>query len=370
MRWGRTASVAVLATFLAAEAASAAELRLTARAAMIMDAATGAVVWEQNANEPFPPASTTKVMTAILALESGRMDETLQVSSNAAATAPSKINLRPGQRMQLRSLLYALLLNSANDAATVIAEGLAGSEEAFAARMNARAQELGARTAHFVNPHGLTAPGHEASARDLAVIFRHGLQMPTFREMLSTARIRVSLEAPRVQYVALHSHNRLLTGAPYPVIGKTGYTRLARRCFVGAARRGNTEIIIALLGATDLWGDARRLVAYGLSLGEERPQVVMAGVMPIPRVVPRTVSEGDDEAAVEPANLRYAVQLGPYGSRRAVLATRGALARRGYSTSVAGRRLRVGPFESRATARRTAQRLRASGYNPSLIAIR
>jgi hypothetical protein len=188
--------------------------------------------------------------------------------------------------------------------------------------------------------------------------------------MLSTARIRVSLEAPRVQWVALHSHNRLLTGAPYPVIGKTGYTRLARRCFVGAARRGDTEIIIALLGATDLWGDARRLVAYGLSLGEERPQVVMAGVMPIPRVVPPTVSEGDDEAAVEPANLRYAVQLGPYRSRRAVLATRGALARRGYSASVAGRRLRVGPFESRATARRTAQRLRANGYNPTLIAVK
>jgi D-alanyl-D-alanine carboxypeptidase (penicillin-binding protein 5/6) len=370
MRWGRTASVALLATLLAAAAASAAELRLTARAALIMDAATGAVIWEHNANDPMPPASTTKVMTAIVALESGRIEDSFRVSSYAAATAPSKINLRPGQRMRLRSLLYALLLNSANDAATVIAEGLAGSEAAFADRMNARAEELGAKTVRFKNAHGLTAPGHEASAKDLAVLFRHGLKLPAFRDMLSTARIRVSLEAPRTQWVALKSHNRLLTGGRYPVIGKTGYTRLARRCFVGAARSGDTEVIIALLGATDLWGDARRLVAYGLSLGDERPQVVMAGVMPLPKVVPDTVSEGDDEVAVQPANLRYAVQLGPYRTRRAALATRGALARRGYSASLSGRRLRVGPFESRATARRTAQRLRASGYTPTLIAIR
>lgn len=370
MRWGRTASVAVVATLLAAAAASAGELRLTARAAIIMDASTGTVIWEHNANDPLPPASTTKVMTAILALESGRLDETLRVSTRAAATAPSRINLRPGQRMQLRSLLFALLLNSANDAATVIAEGLAGSEEAFAARMSARARELGAPSARFRNPHGLTAAGHEASARDLAVIFRHGLRVPAFRDMLSTARIRVSLEAPKMRWVALRSHNRLLSGGPYPVIGKTGYTRLARRCFVGSARSGDTEIIIALLGATDLWGDARRLVAYGLSLGDERPQVVMAGVLPIPRVIPHTVAEGDDEVAVEPANLRYAVQLGPYRSRGAALANRRVLARRGYSATVSGRRLRVGPFESRATARRTAQRLRASGYHPNLIAVR
>ena len=113
---------------------------LTARAAIIVDAATGDVIWERNACEPLPPASTTKVMTAILALESGRLDDSFQVSSDAAATAPSKINLRPGQRMRLRDLLYAVLLNSANDAADGRRRGLAGSEDRVRDTMNARAQ--------------------------------------------------------------------------------------------------------------------------------------------------------------------------------------------------------------------------------------
>jgi D-alanyl-D-alanine carboxypeptidase (penicillin-binding protein 5/6) len=370
MRGGGTRSIAVIATLLATGTAAGSELRITARAAVIMDAASGQVIWEHDAARPLPPASTTKVMTAILALESGRLDESFVVSSYAASTAPSKINLRRGQKMQLRSLLYALLLNSANDAAEVIAEGLAGSEAAFAARMNARAQALGARTAHFVNPHGLTARGHQASARDLAVIFRHALGLPSFRDMLSTARMRVPLQAAKVQWVSLRSHNRLLTEGPYRMIGKTGYTRLARRCFVGATRNGDVEIIIALLGATDLWGDARRLMAYAFSLGEERPQVVMAGMPPLPQVLPRTAAEGDDEAALVPAGLRYAVQLGPYRSRRTALATRGKLARRGYSASLLGRALRVGPYASRTSARRVAQRLRASGYHPTLVAVR
>src|SRR5438552_1847060 len=147
--------------------ASAAGPPLTARAAVVMDAATGEVVWERNASDPLPPASTTKVLTAILALESGRLDDSMRVSVNAAETAPSKINLRPGQRMRLKNLLYAVLLNSANDAAEVVAEGLAGSDDAFATRMNARARDVGATTAHFANPHGLTAPGPVASAPDL-----------------------------------------------------------------------------------------------------------------------------------------------------------------------------------------------------------
>src|SRR5438445_398267 len=137
----------------------AAAAYITARAAVIMDAGTGEVVWERNSTDPLPPASTTKVMTAILALESGRLDESFRVSEYAAETPPSGIHLRAGQRMRLKNLLYAVLLNSANDAAEVVAEGLAGSEEVFAARMTARARELGASTAHFANPPGCTAPG-------------------------------------------------------------------------------------------------------------------------------------------------------------------------------------------------------------------
>ena len=374
MRETRTAGV-VFALGLALAApvpGRAAGPYITARAAVIMDAGTGEVVWERNSTDPLPPASTTKVMTAILALESGRLDESFRVSEYAAETAPSGIHLRAGQRMRLRNLLYAVLLNSANDAAEVVAEGLAGSEEVFAARMTARARELGASTAHFANPHGLTAPGHEMSARDLAMIFRHGLDVPLFREILETRSVQVPLEANHIQWVALHSHNRLLTGNAYQVIGKTGYTRPARRCFVGAARHGDRELIIALLGARDLWSDARRLFAYGFG---EAPPVMMArtathrrrGLVRHVATARPLRSEGDDEATADSRIARYAVRLGPYRSQQVALATRVRLAQRGYRVVLAGRTLRIGAFTNVTKAEQVAGQLRQTGYHPVLV---
>jgi len=367
----------VFAAIIPATGAAADGPRLTARAAIIMDATSGEVIWDRNGSQPLPPASTTKIMTAILAIESGRLDETVRVSEHAAETAPSKINLKPGQRLRLRSLLYALLLNSANDAADVIAEGLADSEEEFADRMNAKARQIGATTAHFVNPHGLTAAGHRASARDLALIFRYGLRLPTFREVLGTRSTEVAVEAPSVHWISLHSHNRLLSGYTYPVIGKTGYTRPARRCFVGAASQDDRELIIAILGATDLWGDARRLFGYGFSLGESSPPVVMAGMLPIPTRLQEenATAEGDDEEEVDdihpaPPHGHYAIQFGPYRKRRVALATRAGLARRGYSAVLSGHTLRLGSFSNRVRAERLARRLRSSGYQPLIVAVR
>jgi len=352
--------------------AFAAAPALSARAAIIMDAATGEVLWERNGSTPLPPASTTKVLTAIIALESGRLDESFRVSANAAETAPSKINLRPGQRMRLRNLLYAVLLNSANDAAEVVAEGLAGSDEAFAARMNARAQELGATTAHFANPHGLTASGHVASAHDLAVIFRHGLSIPLFREILETRSVQVPIESTGVQWVSLHSHNRLLSGYTYQVIGKTGYTRPAGRCFVGAATHDGRELIIAVLGARNLWTDAKRVLAFGFGAAPDRQQVVMAGMLSLPSIGQRkhakpVASEGDDDAGSDPRVARYAVRLGPYPSRRAATASRARLARRGYTAVVSGRSLRIGTFSSASRAEHVAARLRQTGYRPVVV---
>ncbi|HZP41509.1 MAG TPA: D-alanyl-D-alanine carboxypeptidase family protein [Candidatus Binatia bacterium] len=359
-------------------AAPAARFTLSARAAIIIDAATGESLFEKNADEPLPPASTTKVMTAILALESGRLDESFRVSEFAAETAPSKINLRPGERVRLKNLLYAVLLNSANDAAEVVAEGLGGSQAGFAEQMNERARALGAPSAHFVNPHGLTAPGHVASARDLAVIFRHGLRLPLFREILETRTIAVPVEAGSVHWVSLRSHNRLLTGYTYPVIGKTGYTRPARRCFVGASEHDNREIVIALLGSTDLWGDAKKLFNRGFGAIADRPTVVMADMVPIPglshRAPAKTVAEGDEdqpsEAARSAATTRFAVQLGPYSSRRAAALARSRLARRGYTAVPAGRSLRIGSFSTENRARRVALRLRLTGYHPKVVTIR
>lgn len=369
-------TLALVLAFAAPGAAGAAGFALSARGAIVVDAATGEAIFEKNADQPLPPASTTKVLTAILALESGRLDESFRVSAFAAETAPSKINLHPGERVRLKSLLYAVLLNSANDAAEVVAEGLGGSQSGFADQMNERARALGARTAHFENPHGLTAPGHVVSARDLAVIFRHGLRLPLFREILETRAIEVPVESAGIHWVSLHSHNRLLTGYTYPVIGKTGYTRPARRCFVGAAVHDNREIVIALLGSSDLWGDAKKLFSRGFGAIADRPTVVMAGMVPIPglshRAPAKTVVEGDDqpsEAARSAATTHFAVQLGPYASRRAAALTRSRLARRGYTAVPAGRALRIGSFSTQNRARRVALRLRLTGYHPTVVAL-
>ncbi|MBI2232091.1 MAG: D-alanyl-D-alanine carboxypeptidase [Deltaproteobacteria bacterium] len=160
---------------------------LTARAAVLMDAATGKILYQKDADLRLPPASTTKVMTAILALESGRkLTETLTVSKTATRVPASKLYLRPGQSLAIEDLLYAIMLSSANDASMVLAEGIGGSVEHFTELMTKRAHELGATNSHFANPHGLTAVDHFSTARDLAVLFRYAMRNPTFREIVQT----------------------------------------------------------------------------------------------------------------------------------------------------------------------------------------
>lgn len=367
--------------------------RLTARAAIVVDAGTGASIWERDADLPLPPASTTKVLTAILALESQRLDDSLRVSANAAATAPSKLGLRPGQRVVVRDLLFALLLKSANDASTVVAEGIGGSEGGFADRMNARARSLGATRSHFENAHGLTAPGHVSTARDLTRIFRHGLRMPLFRDVLETPSAQVPIESARPQMVTVRSHNRLLTNYAYPVIGKTGYTRPAKRCFVGAARSGDREVVIALLGSTDLWGDAKRLIEFALGTPPDQPVVQTARApapaelraAPAERSRPRSkrsgpvarTMEGDAAADETPRQAaksagkgRFTVQLGPYRNKKGVMDARDKLKRRGYTAQVVGQTLRLGTFSNKGRADRVADRLRVSGYRPTIVALR
>lgn len=241
--------------------------KVTARAALVMDADTGAVLWERNGDLPLPPASTTKILTTVLALESGRLDDAFAVSANAQAQAPSKIDLRAGQRVRLMDLVYALMLKSANDAAVVVAEGLGGSVEGFSDEMNRRARELGATQSRFRNPHGLPNGEHVSTARDLAHILRHALDVPGFRGVASTTatEIPVVTTASTPRMISVRSHNRLLTNYPVPVVGKTGYTRAAGRCYAAAASLNGRETIIVLLGSSNLWGDARKLIAYGLT---------------------------------------------------------------------------------------------------------
>ena len=241
---------------------------VTATAAIVMDGQTGEVLWSRAPDLELPPASTTKVMTAILALESDALERHFPASAEACRVVPRKVNLRPGQRLRLEDLVYAILLNSANDAANVIAESLAGSVPAFGDRMTARARQLGALHTRFLNPHGLTEEGHYTTARDLVTIFDHALQVPRFRDIISTKAITVPVENSRLR-ISLHSHNRLLTSYRIPVIGKTGYTVPAKKCFVGAGMADGREILVSVLGSTDLWGDVKRLLEFGF--GDSMP---------------------------------------------------------------------------------------------------
>jgi D-alanyl-D-alanine carboxypeptidase len=242
---------------------------LTARAAVLMDAATGKILYQKEPELRLPPASTTKVVTAILTLESGRsFKETLPVSKEATRVPASKLNLRPGQSVSIEELLYGIMLASANDASMVLAEGIAGSVERFAELMTKKAHDIGATNSHFTNPHGLTAADHYSSAKDLALIFRYAMKNPTFREIVQTKFSSVSTTAvvrkkvvPR--RISVRNHNRLLWNFDGALGGKTGYTHAAQKCFVGAVQRNGVTLIVSILGARDQWGDTKRLLEYG-----------------------------------------------------------------------------------------------------------
>lgn len=242
---------------------------LTARAAVLMDAATGKIIYQKEADLRLAPASTTKIMTAILTLESGRsLLEKFTVSKAATRVPASKLYLRPGQSLTIEELLYGIMLASANDAAVVLAEGVAGSVEQFGELMTKRAHELGATNSHFTNPHGLTATDHYSTAKDLAILFRYAMKNQTFRDIVqtkfssvtSTALVRKKVVPRRI---SVRNHNRLLWNYDGAIGGKTGYTHAALKCFVGAVQRNGTILIVAILGARDQWGDTKRLLEYG-----------------------------------------------------------------------------------------------------------
>ena len=169
--------------------------------------------------------------------------------------------------MSVQDLLYSVLLSSANDASLVLAEGVGGTVDRFAEMMTLKAREIGARNSQFVNPHGLTAPGHYSTARDMALFFNYALKKPEFRKIVETRTSSVSSLAGgknrRVRHVTIRNHNRLLGSFDGAIGGKTGYTHAAQKCFVGGASRNGVTLIVSVLGSRNLWGDTKKLLEYG-----------------------------------------------------------------------------------------------------------
>lgn len=235
---------------------------VTASGAVLWDPADGRVLWGKDEQVGRPPASTTKIMTVLLALEAGTVDDTLTVSAEAVRTGETPgaatLGLQTGQRIAMRSLLAGLVLRSGNDAAVAVAEHVAGSETAFVDQMNRRASELGMTDTQFLNSTGLTDdPGHHASPLDLARLAEEALRNDDFARWSASA----SLTLPGLG--SLVSRNELLGQYPGATGVKTGFTNLAGLCLVASARRDGRRLISVVLGSDASFADSRRILDHG-----------------------------------------------------------------------------------------------------------
>ena len=235
---------------------------ISAQSAVLLDANSGRVLFEKNSKQQLPMASTTKIMTGLLACESGKLDKTVKASPFASGTEGSSLWLKIGEKQTLENLTYGLMLKSGNDAAVAIAEYLGGSIDAFALLMNKRAREIGAKNTNFVNPHGLDADGHYTTAYDLALIAREAMKNKKFREIVSTKTYSIPMEGEKWDR-ALKNHNKLLWRYEGCNGVKTGYTKRCGRCLVSYAKRGDEELICVTLNAPDDWNDHTNLLNYG-----------------------------------------------------------------------------------------------------------
>jgi D-alanyl-D-alanine carboxypeptidase (penicillin-binding protein 5/6) len=233
-----------------------------AAAVVIMDEASGAVLWENNSEAPLAPASLTKIATAVIALQSGGLDRvfTSDVDSKAM-TGQSVMGLVPGDQFTLHDLLYGLMLPSGNDAALVIARGIAGSDAAFVAKMNLLATALGLMETRFVNPHGLSASGHETSAYDLAVLTRYAMSVPGFAELAGA----YSWTARGSRTIGMYNANAFVSRYSGGDGVKVGYTRRAGHTLVASATRSGHRVYAVLLNAPNSQADAAKLLDWAFA---------------------------------------------------------------------------------------------------------
>lgn len=298
--------------------------RVSASSVLVMEWSTGTVLYERNAHTRRHPASLTKIMTALIALERGYLGDVVKVSEAAAYEAGSAMGLVPGARYTLEDLLYGAMLPSGNDACVAIAEHLGGSVENFVKMMNQRALELGAHDTHFCNPHGLTEEGHYSTAYDLAVITRYAMRLPAFRRIVSTPEY----DAWRLDKLLPHSvssTNRLLWSYAGTEGVKTGTTAAAGECLIAAASRDGVRYITVVMDSLDRWEDTTRLLSWAfeqftlvrsgketMNLGScpvvrgMKPQVPAVALMPDGWLVPRS-APGDSPGIELKVMLNQAV---------------------------------------------------------------
>ena len=254
---------------------------IQAKAALLVDAQSGEILFQRNINSPYPPASTIKLMTALLVWERSGLNGTVRVDERDTLVEPSHIPLRPGEVVPVRDLTYSLLVGSDNDSAMALSRHIAGSPERFADLMNVRARALGCVNTSIRNPHGLPVAGQYTTASDLLKIFRAVLAVPQLRQICGLKQLVLTTQ---VGTQRIKNHNRLL--GEYPGMGpaKTGWTVSSRH--TASATRNGRELQLIILSSVDKWSDARRLFDYGFSTTPSRPvqprsQVVLTAAEPV-----------------------------------------------------------------------------------------
>jgi D-alanyl-D-alanine carboxypeptidase (penicillin-binding protein 5/6) len=238
---------------------------ITARSAVLMDFASGRVIWAKNEQERLPPASLTKILTAILILEKGNLEDVVTVGEKPSKVEPSALGLKPGDKITLRDLLTAILVRSANDAAIAAAEHISGSEDEFVSQMNERAKELGALNTHFVNCHGLPAANHYSTALDIAILARYALSNPIFASIVARKKAEIRIWNKEERKLTIESTNKFLSFYPYANGIKTGYTVEAGRCLAASAKKDGWQLIAVILNSKDVWEDAKALFEYAFN---------------------------------------------------------------------------------------------------------
>lgn len=239
-----------------------AQIHLSTNYAIVIDQQTGAILFEQNAHSRQSVASITKIMTAIIAIESGKMDEIATASRRAIHTEGSSIYLEQGEKMMIKDLLYGLMLRSGNDAAVTISEHIGGSVEGFVHLMNEKAQWLGMTNTHFDNPHGLESEHHYSTAYDMALLMRYSMNHEQFLEISESK----DYQAQTRSYPWVNKNKLLTTLYEYCTGGKTGFTRKAGRTLVTSAQKEERHLIAVTLNAPDDWNDHIQMYEWGFQL--------------------------------------------------------------------------------------------------------
>ncbi len=243
---------------------------ISAPAAILIDVDSGRVIYSRNANARRQIASTTKIMTCILALESLPLDKVVTASKRAEATNESQLGLKAGQKFTVEQMLYALMVKSANDAGVVLAEASAGTVEAFVDKMNAKAAELGLKNTQFTNPHGLDTPGYTAgysSARDLATMAEYAMKNAEFRKLVGTVNWSITMPGETKEQT-FRNHNELLGAVSWVTGVKTGFTSRAGFCLVASGTSNGASLIGVVLGEKSqppCWADSKALLQFGFA---------------------------------------------------------------------------------------------------------